>query len=229
MPERVVPFSELSDQQRESLTRVNWVERNQEGIENPYWTEINDTRYGTFRHVAIVNEESVVLFDKVDLEWKPAAFVAIYRQNGDRTEFLLPSEKRILLKDENGLQGNVYIRNIPQGLIKEWENETAEQAALREVLEETGVTPKNIQKMHDIYFDAANSRSSMPFFLAEVDPDEIQTYQQSLDPGEEIRVSEDDWFALEDIPELRLQCAKTLSGLMLATGYLGIWPQNKNK
>lgn len=226
MPERVVPFSELSDPQRESLNRVNWVERNKDGVENPFWAEINDSRYGTFRHVAIVDGERV-LYDKVDLEWKPAAFVAIYRQNGERTEFLLPSEKRILLKDENGIQGNVYIRNIPQGLIKEWENETAEQAALREVQEETGVTPRSIKKMHDLYFDAANSQTPMPFFLAEVDPNDIQTYQQSLDPGEEIRVSEDDWFAIEDIPQLQLQCAKTLSGLMLATGYLGIWPQKK--
>lgn len=226
-----MPFSQLSDLQRESLTRVNWLSytRGASSPPIPDWTQVVDSRYGTMHHVAIIDDEKGTIFDKVDMEWSPAAFVVVYRAKDERIEFLLQNERRVLLKDENGIQGSVFIRNIPQGLIKTLQDETAEEAALREVLEETGVAPKSIQKMHDLYFDAANSQSSMPFFLAEVDPDEIQTYQQALDPSEEIRVSEDDWFALEDIPKLRLQCAKTLSGLMLATGYLGIWPQNKNK
>lgn len=228
MPERVVPFTELSDQQRNSFTRVNWVaETRHGGSPITDWTVVVDSRYGTLHHVAVFDDEKGTIFDKVDIEWSPAAFVVVYRVKDERTEFLLQNERRVLLKDKNGVQGNVFIRNIPQGLIRSWQDETPEEAALREVKEETGVIPKKIQKMDDLYFDTANSQTAMPFFLAEVDPDEIQTYQQNLDPGEEIRVSEDDWFAPEDIPELKLQCAKTLSGLMLATGYLGLWLRNK--
>lgn len=227
MPERVVPFSELPADQLARFNRFNWKVTTRDGQEIHDWSEVVDSRYGTFRHVAIIDEEKGAIYDKVDLDWNPAAFVVVYRKKGERIEFLLPTERRILLKNEQGQQGNAYIRNIPQGMIRHWRGETAEQSALREVEEETGIRPKSIQKLEDIYFDAANSQTAMPFFLAEVDPDEIQTYQQSLDPTEEIKISEDDWFATEDIPQLQLQCAKTLSGLMLATGYLGLWPQNK--
>lgn len=227
MTERVVPISQLTPRERSRLHQMNWVAHDPLGNPIQHWSEVVDSRYGTLRHVAVFDDEKGTVFDKVDLEWNPAAFVVVYRQNQGRTEFLLQNERRVLLKDENGIQGNIFIRNIPQGLIRTQENETPEAAALREVKEETGVTPKSIQKMRDLYFDAANSQSAMSFYLAEVDPAEIQTYQQSLDPSETIRVSEEDWFAIEDIPQLQLQCAKTLSGLMLATGYLGLWPQNK--
>ena len=187
------------------------------------WTEVNDEKYGKIAHLKIVNIETGNVYDKVDLQWSPAAFVVIYRKNEGKTEFLIPSEKRILLKDENGEQGNVYIRNIPQGLVKTWQDETPEKAALREVKEETGLKPISIARVQDIYFDAANSSTAMPFFLAEVENIK-HAYDQELDETEDIRVGENDWFAIEDIPELRLQCAKTLSGIMLATGYLGLWP-----
>ncbi len=186
------------------------------------WTKISDERYGTIVHLKVVNTETGNAYDKIDLQWSPAAFVVIYRKNEGRTEFLLPSEKRILLKDENGEQGNVYIRNIPQGLVKTWQNETPEEASLREVKEETGLVPINLRRMQDIYFDAANSSTAMPFFLAEVE-NKKHEYNQNLDETEDICVGEGDWFAIEDIPGLRLQCAKTLSGIMLATGYLGQW------
>ncbi len=69
----------------------------------------------------------------------------------------------------------------------------------------------------------------MPFFLAEV-PFEGLTYNQSLDETESIKVGKSDWYALELIPELKLECAKTLSGIMLAIGFLGLWPgQNSQK
>lgn len=230
MPERVVPFSELTGPQRESLTRVNWIShtRDADSPSIPDWTEVVDSRYGTLHHVAIIDDERGTAYDKVNLEWTPAAFVVVYRVKDGKTEFLLQNERRVLLKDENGVQGNVFIRNIPQGLIRTWQDETPEEAALREVKEETGVSPVRLHKIEQgILFDAANSQSRMPFFLAEVDPDEIQTYQQSLDSSEEIRVGENDWYSLEDSYELQLECAKTMTGLYLATGFLGLWKQDK--
>lgn len=227
MPEGVVPFGQLSAKEIQRLTRVNWSVRTASGEEIADWDEIVDARYGNLKHVAVINTETGQIYDKVDLVWNPAAFVVVYRKNKDRIEFLLPSERRVLLKDDNGEQGSVFIRNIPQGLVRIWQNETPEQAALREVKEETGIEPKSIQKLEDIYFDAANSQTAMPFFLAEVDAQELQQYVQSLEQEEDIKVSEEDWFAIEDIQKLKIQCAKTLSGLLLATGFLGIWPKSK--
>lgn len=201
------------------VTTVSWGYLDRSTVN---WTKVVDERYGTITHLKVVNTETGNAYDKIDLEWSPAAFVVIYRKNKGRTEFLLPSEKRILLKDENGERGNTYIRNIPQGLVKTWQDETPEEAALREVKEETGLEPISITRVQDIYFDAANSSTAMPFFLAEVE-NKKHKYNQDLDETEDIRVGEGDWFAIEDIPGLRLQCAKTLSGIMLATGYLGLW------
>lgn len=227
MPEKVVPFGELSAEERLRLIRVNWCVQTASSAEIRDWDKVVDARYGILQHVAIINTDTDQIYDKVDLVWSPAAFVVVYRKKDDRIEFLLPSERRVLLKDEQGVQGNVYIRNIPQGLVRVWQGETTDQAALREVKEEVGIDPKSIQKMEDLYFDPANSSTPMPFYLAEVDANELQQYIQSLDETEDIEVGEEDWFAIEDIQKLRIQCAKTLSGILLATGYLGIWPSSK--
>jgi len=216
MAERVVPFQDLTTEERSNLTRVNWTVRTTSGQQIPDWAEIHDARYGTLRHVAIINDETGNIFDKVDLEWSPAAFVVIYRMKGNRREYLLPSERRVLLKDENGIQGDTFIPNIVQGMIRVWNDETPEQAAIRETKEEVGIDPKRIEKMDDLYINAANSQVAMPFFLVEVDSSQLQQYIQSIDPTEAIRVSEENWVAIEDIPKLRLQCAKTLAGLFLA-------------
>ena len=212
---------------RKDLKRyASWIARTVDGKDFKDWTDILDPRYGIIHHVIVENEDGS-LRDKIDIEWKIAAFVVVFRRNDDRVEFLLPSERRILLKDRQGKQGNIFIRNIPQGLVMTWDNETSEEAALRELREETGLEPKSLIRMQDVYFDAANSQTAMPFFLAEVE-NKPHLYEQSLGTTEDIRVGEEDWFALEDIPKLRLQCAKTMSGILLATGYLGLWQNTGN-
>ena len=151
-------------------------------------------------------------------------FVVIFRMNQRRVnvvEFLIQVEGGVLLGDEEGKQGDVIIPNIPQGLIKLEAGETAEGAAKREVREETGYDIPSVTKLEDIYFDAANSSSPMPFFIAEVPFDQTQQAQQ-LDSDEQITAGESNWYSLEDSQRLRIQCAKTLSGLMLATGFLGL-------
>lgn len=219
MTERIVPFSELEPKDKGLIKRINWTITTRNGNVIEDWSAVSDPKYGTVRHVAVIDDERSIAFDKINLEWGPAAFVVVFRRRDDRVEFLLPNERRILLKDENGNQGNVFIRNIPQGLIRASEGETSHEAALREVKEETGLDPIKLVELGEIYFDAANSSTAMPFFLAEIDSNRLQEYAQNLDESEEIRVGEDDWFTLEDIPQLKLQCAKTLSSLMLATGY----------
>lgn len=227
MAQEVIPISIFLDAAK-LKEHANWMAKTIDCRQIGDWAEVTDPRYGTFHHVVIYDKESDSFFDKIDIEWQPAAFVVVFRKQGDRVEFLLPKERRVLLKDEHGKQGNVFIRNIPQGLVKTWDNETPEQAALREVKEKTGLEPISFMKLGDVYFDAANSQTAMPFFLAEIDADKLQEYIQSLEDFEEINVGEEDWFALEDIPQLKLQCAKTMSGILLATGFLGLWPGTKN-
>jgi len=230
MAERVIPFSQLSQEELGGILagEVNWKVHTIDGREIADWTVVHDSRYGDLVHTAIIDDETGRVFDKVDLQWSPAAFVVIYRRNGQRIEFLLPRERRVLLKDEAGNQGEVTIRNIPQGLIKIWNDESPEHCARREIKEETGIDTQNLTYLGSLYFDAANSQTAMPFFLAEVEPHNA-SYEQSLHPDEKIAVGEDDWFALEDIPKLRLQCAKTLAGLALATGFLGLWSKESTK
>lgn len=227
MTERVIPFSELNqDQLKRALRRVNWILFTGQGKEIRNWARVRDQRYGTVAHVAIIDEEKDRIFDKIDLEWTPAAFVVPYRINNNRHEFFIQTERRVLLKDKNGIQGNVFIRNIPQGLVQTWEGETSYQAARREVMEETGMNPKSLTHLEDVYFDAANSSTTMPFYLAEVEYQENFEYHQNLDEGEDIQASGEDWFALEDAYKLRLQCAKTMSGLWLAMAHLEINSSN---
>jgi len=216
----IKPFSDLP--QNQIPDQANWVATGS----GPGWSEITDTRYGTIKHIKVTNEDGTS-FDKVNLVWTPGAFIVVFRFNPDKdnkVEYLLPKERRPVLRDENGTQGNVSIRNIPQGVIKVWKDETAIDAAIRETREETGANAINIIHMRDLYFDAANSETPMPFFLAEVDFKDDE-YSQTLEPGEKIEVSEKDWFGLDEIQDLQLQCAKTLAGIYLSTGFLGVWQE----
>lgn len=171
MIERIVPFKDLSTQELSRVfdSHVNWTLTTGKGKKIEDWAEISDPNYGTIRHVAVINDERGTIFDKVDLDWNPAAFVVVYRENNDRVEFLIPKEKRMLVKNEQGEQGKMLVRNIPQGLIKIDDGESAEQAAFREVKEETGLEPINILPMGHVLVDAANSQTEMPYFLAEVE------------------------------------------------------------
>lgn len=118
--QRVIPFIDLPPADRERFaSKANWMIGDRGD-----WDKIVDTRYGTVEHVTVRGEKGD-LFDKVNLQWSPAVFVVPFRINPKgKAEFLLPREQRILPRDENGIQGNVSLDNIPQGLVKIWRNET---------------------------------------------------------------------------------------------------------
>jgi len=223
--QRRVPFSELSEGEFAQVhEKGTWLNRSSMSRdENVAWDHINDPGYGKAEHVAVFRGNEF-LYDTIDIDWKPAAFIVVYRENNDRIEFFLPNERRVLLKDDEGNQGGVFIRNIPQGLIKE--GETPEDAAIREVKEETGLAVISIKSMGNVAQDAANSQTEMPYFLAEVKKG-TKSYYQSLETSEEIRASEDDWFTLEEIlqqiVEQKKRCGKSLAAILLATGFLGLW------
>ena len=164
----VIPFNQLPATDRVTIAQqANWrVDGNGD------WNQVVDKRYGSVHHVAIVDADGVVKFDKISIAWSPGVFVVPYRYNESEGkghhEFLVPTERRILLYDANGQQGNVFVDNIPQGLINVDKEETPEEAAVRETKEETGFVPTQLIFLGNIGFDIANSSSLMPFFLAHV-------------------------------------------------------------
>lgn len=221
---RVIPFSELSPDEvdRYFSTRMNWVVEGLDGQVITRWARGIDPTYGSFEHVAIINDEKGTAFDKVNFTGL-GVFALIYRENPetDSIEFLLPRERRPLLRNADGIQGNVEIINMVQGNIKSLDGETFEDAARREIKEETGQEPEELILMRRVYWDAANSESANPVFLARVS--NTRNYNQQLSDTEKISVGELNWMTLDQIIKAEeIQCGKTLASLMLATGYLGL-------
>lgn len=209
--QRVIPFMELPEDIREAQReKANWKANGIDGS----WCEVVDPKYGTISHVAVVDSEGNFLYDKVNLQWTPGAFVLPVRINPKkRAEFLLSREKRILLRDIQNQQGNTFVENILQGLIKVHENELPAQAAIRETVEETGYTPIGLVKLGDVGFDIANSEVLMPFFLALI-PYEQKAREQQLDPTEQI--DKGTWYTWQEFEAKGSIDAKTLSAFMLA-------------
>ncbi len=162
---QVVPFAELSSQQRRDFTPYsNWQATFEDGV----LLGLTDPVYGSFVHVAIV-KNGEIMFDKIDIQFAPAVFIAVMRTTPDGDlEFLTIREKRILLENSDGHLGRV-VNSIPQGLIKP--GESSERAALRETGEETGLSLEDVislSQLATIYIDPANSSTAMPFYLMEV-------------------------------------------------------------
>lgn len=212
MVDRIISFRDLDTQQRGQLAEgANW----KVDGENGNWERVTDPRYGTIAHVAVVGDNGPK-FDKLNILWTSGVYVVAVRINPDtkKAEFLLPSERRILLKDENGHQGNVFVDSLPQGIIKEWEHELPHKAALRELMEETGYAPNSLVFLDKIAFNPANSESEQPFFLAHVPY--IQTPQsQTLEDSETI-FTDARWFTWSEILKRPRRDGITFIGLNLA-------------
>lgn len=210
--EQIVPFSELPEKDRKKLGQTaNW---KVDGT-NGNWGNIQDARYGNIQHTVIVGEDGTVKFDKINLQWTSGVYVVAIRINPDgKAEFLLPSERRILLRDEKGQQGNVFVDGIPQGIIKEWLQEKPEEAARRELMEKTGHEPSGLVFLGNIAFNPANSESEQPFYLALVPY--IQTPKaQTLEASETI-YTQDRWRTWNQIQGRRIKDGITFIGLHLA-------------
>lgn len=210
--ERLIKFSELPAEDRKALaSRANWRVNGADGD----WETVTDPRYGTIEHVVVIGEDGTPKFDKLNILWTPGVYVAAVRINpSGKAEFLLPSERRILLRDANGERGNVFVDGLPQGIIKEWENEPPHKAALRELMEETGYAPNSLVFLGNIAFSPANSEVKQPFYLAHVAY--IQTPQaQTLEEGETIH-AENRWFTWNEIQGRPWKDGITVIGLALA-------------
>lgn len=211
MAEILIPYNQLSPEQKAAYPNPNW---RLNGISGD-WDEIVDNRYGVVEHLATVDSETLkIMFDKINLKWAKAVFVVPVRINPDnQAEFLLARERRVLLRDSQGNQGNLTIDNIPQGLVKVWSGESERQAAIRETKEETGHEPTGLVLVGNVGFDIANSESLMPFYLAQV-PYYQNAIGQQLDKREVIGSVR--WATFSEIQQQDLIDGKTMIGLYLA-------------
>lgn len=211
MPERIVPVGDLPENKRAELKKsANWKIDGKRGD----WAEATDPHYGNILHVAVVGEDGQIEFDKLNIQWVGGVYVTVVRVNPEgKAEFLIPREKRILLRNKQGQQGNVFVYNIPQGVIKEWEDETAVGAAIREVREETGYNLNSLALIGRIALSPANSETIQPFFLACLPYSQEPTTQQ-LEESETIEPQR--WFTWFEIQKRPAVDGITIIGLSLA-------------
>jgi ADP-ribose pyrophosphatase YjhB (NUDIX family) len=212
MVDKIISFRDLNPQQKKHLAEgANWKVDGEKGD----WNTIIDPRYGIFQHVVVIDESGEVKYDKVNLRWTSGVYVATVRINPEgKAEFLLPSERRILLRNNNGQQGDVFVDGIPQGIIKEWAGELPHKAALRELIEETGYAPTSLVFLGNIALNPANSETEQPFYLAHIPY--IQTPEvQILEESETIH-TQDRWFTWRDIQGRPWKDGITVIGLALA-------------
>lgn len=109
-----------------------------------------------------------------------------------------------------------YMLEIPAGGIEE--GETFEQAALRELEEEVGVTASKIEKLSEFYVSPGFLTEKMCLFLATG----LTETTQNLDGDEMIEIERHDFnVALEMVRNNEIRDAKTIVGLLLASPRYG--------
>ena len=96
---------------------------------------------------------------------------------------LTPEENVVLVRQYKHGIGEVVLE-LPAGMIDQ--GESAEEAALRELAEETGYAPRStLERIETFIVDPTNSNARFTLFLAR---DVALTQQRHLDPTEEIDV-----------------------------------------
>ncbi len=195
----IIEFKDLSSDQLLQLRAggINW---KVDGSQTD-WREIADEGYGVkIVHCAVVRNGSPK-FDKINIQMFPGRtgiFVLPMRVRPHDllAEFCLPRERRILLRDEAGIQGSVFIDNIPQGGNKP--GESAKEAAIREAEEEVAEKAIDIIHLGNVGLDIANSEITPPFYLV------LMEYggkkgEQALDEHEDLDAGK--WYTWKQIQE----------------------------
>jgi ADP-ribose pyrophosphatase YjhB (NUDIX family) len=204
-------FSQLPPEDQARLAAgANWQVKFADGTQRGDWTELEDTGYGvSIKHVAVLRNGGP-RFDKFDITYLRGGGVFVLPMHVPASgiaEFGLVRERRILLQDENGQQGDVFVENIPQGGISP--GETLLEAARRETREETGMDPVDLVLTGRTGFDIPNSRELAPIFLALVDPGTVQA--QKLDEHEDI--GKTNWYTWRQLQDKSLIDSKTIISL----------------
>lgn len=105
---------------------------------------------------------------------------------------------------------------VPAGHINKGEDPL--EGAKRELLEETGYTPKNIIKIYENYASIGLLNQKLHFFLA---TEAQQTHEQNLDKDEELTVIIKSWEETEKLlEEGHIQDIDSVAAILLAKKYL---------
>lgn len=192
---------------------ANWMVVLPDGTRRGDWLYLEDRRYRVRINHTLVRWGANT-FDKFNLRgW--GAFVLPMRVTPDKiAEFCIPRERRILLRDEQGVQGGVFTNNIPQGAIKP--GESTIQASIRETVEETGREITDILLMGKSAYDIANSEALQDLFLALV-PNNQSPGTRNLEATEEI---EEMWHTWRELGRLNLEDCRTETALYKAARIL---------
>lgn len=182
--------------------KANWMVVFPKGETRGDWLYLED-KFIRIRTHHLKVEWDGKLFDKRNSqEW--GAFVLPMRVGPDNiAEFCLPYERRVLLRDENGSQGGVFINNIPQGGIKP--GESSREAAIREALEETGRKLTDTLLIGRTNLHVFDSESVQDMFLGLVS-EQDSVVAQKLDSTEEL---EEKWHTFKELDEIDLIDGKT--------------------
>lgn len=107
---------------------------------------------------------------------------------------------------------------VPAGHIDK--NETPQQGAKRELLEETGYTSKNIIKIYENHASIGLLNQKLHFFLA---TDAEKTHEQNLDKDEELTVILKSWEETEKLlEEGHIQDIDSVAAILLVKKHLKI-------
>lgn len=215
METSIAPFSDLSPEERLRFKDdANWMVRFPNGEQRGDWLEVRDDVYRVaIQHILVRMGDKT--FDKYNLlGWgafvlpmriDPAAYIA---------EFCIPKERRILLRNNNGIQGDQFVDNIPQGAIDP--GESIKHAAIREAMEETGRRICDVLLIGRSAFDVANSESVQEFYLGLVKYD-TQDGAQTLEATEDLS---ERWYTWKKLLERDILDCKTEAILFRAQRFL---------
>lgn len=211
----IVPFSDLSPEEKSRFKDdANWMVRFPNGERRGDWLEVGDDDYRvSIQHILVRMGDKK--FDKYNLRgW--GAFVLPMRINPAAyiAEFCIPNERRILLRNNNGIQGDQFVDNIPQGAIDP--GESIKRAAIREVIEETGRNIIDILMIGNSAFDVANSEAVQELYLGLVVYN-AETQKQTLDDTEDLSVQ---WYTWKELLERDILDCKTEAILFRAQRFL---------
>lgn len=143
-------------------------------------------------HIRTPNEEELEDFHIVDYGLGASGMI------------LLNSDQQILMVKHYRYPLDQIYWEIPAGRIDV--GETAEQAAMRELKEETGYLAKNVKKLGSSFPVVGNSSLEFHFYLGEADV--------HLDSEVDSEVIEFSWFSVSEVKDL-IRSGDVVSGLCL--------------
>ena len=155
--------------------------------------------------------------ERITLENDETVNLEVIRHPGAAAVVAMPDSETILLLHQYRHALGGYIWEVPAGTVDG--GETPERCARRELIEETGFSGREFEKLGEITPVPGYSDERIHLFLATgLAPD-----RQRLDPDELIRVEAVSLKnALAMIDEGRIQDAKTIASLMLAARRIGM-------